>query len=168
MSEVIRTERLVMRRAAREDVAPLHRLMSHPEAMRYWSTPAHETLERTEAWLASMMDAPADAADDFIVTLDGALIGKLGCWRLPEVGFLFDPVTWGHGYAAEAMLAFIDRRRSLGSTQLTADVDPRNQSSIRLLERVGFRESGRAARTWNVGGVWCDSIYYRLALEGAP
>ena len=53
------------------------------------------------------------APDTGVVTLDGALIGKLGCWRLPEIGFLFDPAQWGRGYAAEAMTAFIARRRAL-------------------------------------------------------
>ena len=60
--------------------------------------------------------------------------------------------------------AFIDRRRHLGSVELTADVDPRNLTSIRLLERHGFMEVGRAKGTWQVGEELCDSIYYRLEL----
>ena len=47
--------------------------------------------------MASMVeDDPADR-DDFIVTLDGELIGKLGAWRLPEFGFLIDPGALGKG-----------------------------------------------------------------------
>lgn len=99
------------------------------------------------------------------MTLDGVLIGKLGCWRLPDVGFLFDPSTWGCGYAGEAMTAFIERRRALGSTELTADVDPGNHPSLRLLTRCGFKETHRGQRTWNIGGQWHDSVYLRLDLS---
>jgi RimJ/RimL family protein N-acetyltransferase len=89
----------------------------------------------------------------------------MGAWKLPEFGFLIDPVHWGKGYASEALAAFIDRRRALGSTELTADVDPRNTASIRLLEQAGFVETHRAAGTWQVGDELCDSIYFRLILS---
>ena len=142
----------------------MHRIMSDPVAMRYWSTPPHPCLAETEQWIASMLEDDPSARDDFIVTLDGELIGKLGAWRLPEFGFLIDRAQWGKGYASEALTAFIERRRNLGSTELTADVDPRNLSSIRLLERHGFVETGRAKGVWQVGDELCDSVYYRLAL----
>ena len=164
MESVIRTERLVLRRAVMDDTADMHRLMSNPVAMRYWSTLPHDRLDQTEAWMRSMVDAPADDSDDFIVTLDGELIGKLGAWRLPEVGFLLDPRVWGCGFATEAMKAFIDRRRFLGSDYLTADVDPRNRQSLQLLDRCGFVETGRRNAAWKLGEEWCDSVDLRLQL----
>ena len=164
MSEEIRTERLILRRALQEDSPAMHRIMRDPVAMRYWSTPPHATLADTERWMASMIEADPGTSDDFIVTLEGRLIGKLGAWKLPEIGFLIDPEEWGKGLAAEAMLAFVDRRRRLGSTELTADVDPRNSASLRLLQRCGFEETHRAQRTWQVGEEWCDSVYLRLVL----
>jgi len=111
-----------------------------------------------------MVEADPSVGDDFLVTLGGDVIGKFGAWKLPEFGFLLDPAHWGKGYASEAMMAFIEHRRSLGATELTADVDPRNLSSIRLLERHGFVETGRATGTWQVGEELCDSIYFRLEM----
>lgn len=163
-SDEIRTERLLLRRAAMSDTVAMHRIMSDPVAMRYWSTPPHTELDQTERWMESMVEADPAASDDFIITLDGVLIGKLGAWKLPEVGFLIDPAHWGKGYALEAMTAFIERRRALGAIELTADVDPRNAASIRLLERSGFAETGRAAGTWQVGDELCDSVYFRLVI----
>ena len=165
MSDENRTERLLLRRACNEDAAAMHAIMSHTMAMRFWSTPPHAELADTERWMRSMVDADPSTSDDFIVTLDGQLIGKLGAWRLPEVGFLIDPAHWGNGYAGEALAAFIERRRRLGSVELTADVDPRNRSSIRLLEGAGFVETGRATGTWQVGDELCDSVYFRLDLK---
>jgi len=164
MVDEIRTQRLLLRRASYEDAKPMHRIMSNPVAMRYWSNPPHAKMEETERWMASMVVANPAESDDFIVTLDGELIGKLGTWKIPEIGFLIDPQHWGNGYASEAMAAFIERRRDLGSSELIADVDPRNLSSILLLARHGFLETGRASGTWQVGDDLCDSIYYRLEL----
>jgi RimJ/RimL family protein N-acetyltransferase len=164
MTAEIRTERLLLRRFAMDDVEAMHRIMSNAAAMRYWSSLPHETIEQTRDWVRSEVEAPAGESDDFVVTLDGALIGKLGCWKLPEIGFLFDPAHWGKGYASEAMTAFVDRRRSLGSVELTADVDPRNAASLRLLERSGFVETHRAERTWQIGEDRLDSVYLKLDL----
>ena len=138
--------------------------MSDPQAMRYWSTPPHATLAQTEAWLASMIHVDPAASDDFLVTLGGVVIGKLGAWTLPEIGFLIDRAEWGKGFASEALAAFIARRRALGSPELTADVDPRNAASLKLLRRHGFTETGRASGTWTVGDELCDSVYLRLTL----
>lgn len=164
MSDEIRTDRLLLRRACADDVVAMHGIMSDAQAMRYWSTPPHNGVDDTARWMASMIDVDPATSDDFIVTLEGKLIGKLGAWKLPEIGFLLHPRCWGMGYASEALAAFIKRRRLLGSTELTADVDPRNEGSLRLLARHGFIETGRAAGTWQVGDELCDSIYFRLAL----
>lgn len=91
MAEQILTARLVMRRFRLDDTPAMHQIMTNPVAMRFRSTLPHENLEQTQAWVHSEAEAPPELSDDFVVTLDGALIGKLGCWRLPEIGFLFEP-----------------------------------------------------------------------------
>ena len=158
MADELRTDRLLLRRAVATDVDAMHRIMSNPVAMRYWSTPPHVDVGETAKWLASMIDAEPSESDDFIVTLDGTVIGKLGAWKLPEIGFLIAPDFWGRSIASEAMAAFIDRRRRLGSTELKADVDPRNAASLRLLKLHGFVETGIAAGTRQVVDELCDSI----------
>ena len=164
MADEIRTERLVLRRARHDDAPAMHGIMSDARAMRYWSSLPHATLGDTERWIDSMVNVDPAISDDYIVELDGRLIGKLGAWKLPEVGFLIAPEHWGKGYAGEAFAAFIARRRRLGSRELTADVDPRNLASIGLLQRHGFVETGRAAATWQIGDETCDSVYFTLTL----
>lgn len=164
MIEEIRTERLLLRRAQPDDAAAMHAIMSDVLAMRYWSTAPHREFAETERWIESMIDGDSRKSDDFIVTLEGVVIGKLGAWKLPEFGFLIDRGQWGKGYASEALKAFIAHRRSLGATELRADVDPRNLASLKLLGRHGFIETGRASATWRVGDEMCDSIYLKLSL----
>ena len=161
----IRTARLVLRRARMDDLPEIYALLSNPVGMRYWSTPPHTAIAQSEAWLRSMVEADPAVSDDFIIEKDGTAIGKLGCFTLPEIGFHLASAHWGQGYASEAMAAYLDRRRGIGKPQiLTADVDPRNGASLRLLERHGFVETGRASGTWQVGDELCDSVYLGLRL----
>lgn len=162
MLDEIRTERLVLRRARPGDLDALHAMMSDAETMRYWSTPPHDDLTQTRDWLDSMIAVDMAISDDFIVEKDGETIGKLGTWRLPEVGYLIGRPYWGRGYATEAMAAFVAYAFAHRTDHLIADVDPRNTASLALLSRTGFRVTGRAERTWCVGGEWCDSVYLRM------
>lgn len=161
----IRTDRLMLRRASMDDLAAIHGILSDTQAMRYWSTAPHREVGETQSWLQSMVDADPAESDDFVIERDGEVIGKLGCWKLPEVGFILSSAVWGQGFASEAMGAFLERRRAIADPKrLIADVDPRNSASLRLLTRHDFVETGRAERTWHVGGEWCDSVYLELAL----
>ena len=135
--------------------------------MRYWSTPPHRTIEDTRAWVTNMVAASPAESDDYVMELDGRVIGKAGCWRLPEIGYILHPDQWGRGYAREAMTAVIAHlfaTRELD--RITADVDPRNAASIGLLLRLGFTETHRAKGTWQVGDELCDSVYFALPRPG--
>jgi RimJ/RimL family protein N-acetyltransferase len=158
-----RTERLLLRPAKADDLEPLHAILSHPRAMAYWSSPPHESIDQTRDWLSSMIAIDAAEGEDFIVEHDGKLVGKAGLWRFPEIGFIFHPDHWGRGFAREALAFVLDRAfGSHGLPKVDADVDPRNAASLKLLEELGFRETGRKERTWLVGGQWCDSVYLEL------
>jgi [ribosomal protein S5]-alanine N-acetyltransferase len=163
---MIKTERLLLRRATWDDLAAVHRLFSNPAAMRYWSRPEHETLDETRKWLRHLVE-PAPDSVDFLIEKDGEVIGKAGAWQLPEVGFLLHPDHWGQGLAHEAMQAVIAHLFATTDTPiLTAEVDPRNAASLRLLARLGFVETGRAERTLLWRDEWCDSVYLTLQRPG--
>lgn len=162
MSE-IRTARLTLRRARIEDLDAVHAILGNAQATRFWSTPPHATIEESRLWLQSMIDAPAEASDDYLVEFEGRVIGKAGCWRLPEIGFILHPDFWGRGLAREALDAVIARVfSSFPVDALTADVDPRNAASLALLKSLGFVETGRAKGTWQLGEELCDSVYLAL------
>ncbi|WP_372840063.1 GNAT family N-acetyltransferase, partial [Phaeovulum sp.] len=153
--------RLVLRRAQASDLEALHRVFGEPRAMRYWSRPAHENLAQTEATLAAMQRA--EASDEFVVEHDGAVIGKVGAWRLPEIGFILHPDHWGKGLAREALSAVIDHLFACHPiAALTADADPRNARCLHLLGALGFSETHREERTVQWGDEWCDSVWLAL------
>jgi len=164
---LIRTERLLLRRARPDDVEAFHAIMRDPRAMRYWSTPPHATLDETREWVAKVIESRPEESDDYVVELDGQVIGKAGCWRVPEIGYILHPDHWGKGYAREAMTAVIAHIFATRDVaKITADVDPRNTASIGLLLRLGFTETHRAKGTWQVGDELCDSVYFALPRNG--
>ncbi|AGT09900.1 GNAT family N-acetyltransferase [Paracoccus aminophilus] len=159
----IRTDRLVLRPARKGDLAAIHAILSDPRAMAYWSTLPHESLDQSRDWLEGMLHIPADQGEDYVVELHGRVIGKAGLYRFPEIGFIFAPDVWGQGYAREALGALIARAFGpLGQDHIIADVDPRNAACLGLLTRLGFHETGRAEKTWQIGESWSDSVYLRL------
>lgn len=159
----IRTRRLVLREAQASDVDALHEIMRQPRAMAYWSTPPHATRDVTAEWLSNMIAIDPKEGEDFIIELEGRVIGKAGLHRFPDIGYLIDPEFWGRGYGREAVSAVVARAFAHhGLTRIQADVDPRNTASIRLLERLGFVETHRQEKTWLVGEEWCDSVYLAL------
>lgn len=158
---MIRTKRLLLRPAMPSDVAPLHDIFSDPKAMRYWSCLPHD-LDQTQAFVDGMISADPAASLERVVVYNHQVIGRVGLWRIAEIGFIFHPRYWGLGLAREAVGALVDAvfARFPGIDRIDADIDPRNAGSERLLLSLGFVETGRAANTLKLGEEWCDSTYF--------
>jgi RimJ/RimL family protein N-acetyltransferase len=164
-TDTIQTERLLLRRMTHADTAAMHAILSDPEVMQFWSTLPHLTLAETEAWVEKGVQAAQnDTSDDFVVTHNGAVVGKAGLWEGAELGMLFARSTWGTGIAAEAVAAVIERARERGVMAIVADVDPRNVRALKFLERFGFIRTHEAKNTFKLGDVWADSVYLSLLL----
>ncbi len=160
----LKTSRLLLRRARPDDLDAIHAIMADVETMRYWSTPPHTSREETGRWLEAMLSADPAGNDEFVLEHEGVVIGKLGAWRLPEIGFFLRRDHWGQGFASEALDGFVRYMASQGVGHLTADVDPLNRACLDLLTKAGFRETGRASGTFRLGERLCDSVYLRLDL----
>jgi RimJ/RimL family protein N-acetyltransferase len=86
----------------------------------------------------------------------GSFVGELGfgdfkrdlqpSFRgLPEMGWIFSPAVHGKGYAAEAVrVALAWGNQRFAPTRPVCLIAPENEPSIRLAEKTGFREFGRA------------------------
>ena len=159
----IETERLLLRRATMDDLGAFHLILSDPQATTFWSTPPHSDVEQSREWLQSMVDIMPGEGEDFVVEHQGSVIGKVGFFRFPEIGFIFHPRTWGRGFAEEALRPVLKRAFHVHRLEaVEADVDPKNAASLRLLAKLGFIEISRRERTWFIGDQWCDSVDLRL------
>ncbi len=157
------TERLILRAAKQGDLMDLYAIFSDPRAMRYWSTPPHDSPARTQENLDRLIASAARTLTYFVIEMDGRVIGTVGMHKADEVGFLLHPDYWRQGIVTEAMTAIIPYLFAVTDhAQLTADADPRNAASVGLLQSLGFRETHRAERTFCINGAWSDSVYFAL------
>ncbi|WP_164658973.1 GNAT family N-acetyltransferase [Tropicibacter sp. Alg240-R139] len=155
----------MLRPARADDLNDLHDIFSDPVAMRFWDRPAYDDLNTTAAFLARLMKQDPARSYDLVVEHQDRCIGKAGMWRRPEIGYILHPAYWRQGLAFEALSAFLPHafRRFDTEPVVTAECDPRNVASGRLLTRLGFRRTRQEKANFHYGGIeWCDTDYYEL------
>ena len=168
--------RVRLRRFAESDAAALFGMHSHPEVMRYWSRPAmSDPAEADELIRRILEDYETGASLPLVIERirDGAFVG--GCTlhhfheasRRAEIGYSLDRAYWGQGYMHEALQALVSHAfERLDLNRLEADIDPRNISSAKTLERLGFVKEGHLRERWIVNGEVSDTSLYGLLRSG--
>jgi RimJ/RimL family protein N-acetyltransferase len=172
----IRTERLTLRPVEPGDVDAMHAYKSQPDVVRYVP---HGPLSRDEVveWIATR--ARTDLTDEgqalplaVIERESGQMIGDVVLfWRSKEhqrgeIGYILDPRSGGHGYAAEAARALLRFGfEEIGLHRITAVLDARNDASARLLERIGMRREAHHLQDDWFKGEWSDTYIYAMLAE---
>ncbi|MDC8013836.1 GNAT family N-acetyltransferase [Tahibacter soli] len=169
---VVTTPRLVLRHIARDDLDAVYAFHGDPRAMRYWSFPAWTDRAQADAWFdeRGTLGHSREHYPWGVERRDEeGLIGALTLFQIDrvqrrcEVGYIFNPAHWGRGYAAEALRAALAHAFDvLELARVEADIDPRNDASCRLVEKIGFRREGVLRERWRVNGEVCDSAIYGL------
>jgi [ribosomal protein S5]-alanine N-acetyltransferase len=169
---VLPTARLILRPLVPGDAPAVYAMHADPVTLRYWSTPPWSDPALADELIAR--DLAAMAAGDYIRLglerqSDGRLIGlcTLFAFYLPsrrcEIGYILHRDTWGQGYMHEALLALLDYGFGvLDLNRVEADIDPRNTSSRRTLDRLGFVAEGLLRERWIVSGEACDTALLGL------
>jgi len=175
---ILSTERLVLRETAERDLHSIFEMESDPIAMRYWSKlPLRELDEARETLEQAMRGFPERAWLRWSITRreDDAMLGHVSLFsfseqnRRAEIGYGLLRRYWGQGFMHEALSAVIDYAFSaLGLRRLEADVDPRNEASLRALERLGFHREGLLRERWQVGEEISDSVLLGLLAAEWP
>jgi len=96
------------------------------------------------------------------------LIGDLGVHfledgRQVEIGFTLEPASQGKGLGTEAvvgLLGYLFGR--LDKHRVFASVDPRNASSVRLLQRVGMQQEAHFRESLRFKGEWADDVVFAV------
>jgi RimJ/RimL family protein N-acetyltransferase len=167
-----RTERLLLRPGWREDARALFAAFAHAPIVRNLaSAPWPYLPEHAEAWLAAERD-PADLSALVFLRRDGppVLVGGIGVHEGPdggpELGYWIARPFHGRGFATEAGRAMIDAARDgKRLTRLRAGHFLDNPASGRVLEKLGFRATGRIVPRWSAGrGEEVPSRLFELTL----
>ena len=164
--------RIRLRWLTQADVPALFAIFGDPDVTRYWATPALRDEDAAAELLAEIHEnvrirkgfqwGIARLTDDRVIgttTLYAPDFTNQRC----EIGFALARECWGKGYASEALrLVLAYAFDVLGFRRIEADVDPRNSSSLRALERLGFVREGYLRERYNVNGEIQDSVYLGL------
>ena len=142
------------------------------ETALYLARPALASLAEAEAMIARCLAGYASGESvNFVIEriADGEFIGMCLLFhfeqpsRRAEIGYTIARTHWSKGYATEAVRGLVEYGfDTLDLNRVEADIDPRNESSARLLERVGFRREGHLRERWIVKGEVSDTIFYGL------
>jgi RimJ/RimL family protein N-acetyltransferase len=170
-------ERITLRDFVPADEGPLHAFASDPEVTRF-TTWGPNTPTETRAFLrGALAEAASERRNRYALAVVDSSSGLLlGSAELSvesrqhlrgELGWVFDPVQWGRGYATEATrvlmrFGFDD----LGLHRIAATCHPDNAASARVLEKAGMTFEGRLRGHMRVRGGWRDSLLY--AVVAAP
>jgi RimJ/RimL family protein N-acetyltransferase len=169
------TQRLTIRRAVAED-ADATLAFRRQEGVARWLTELPSDPDRYRSAFAD----PERLAITLIIEYDGQVVGDLmvrvedawtqkeaepdGKGRQAELGWVLDPAHTGHGYATEAVRELLRMCfDELGMHRVVATCFTENQSSWRLMERVGLRRELHArADALHRTGHWMDTYGYAL------
>lgn len=144
----LQTERLVIRQLTGDDAPFILTLLNEPSFLRYIGDKNVRTLEDARQYIRT---GPAASYERHgfglcLVQLKDTLtpVGMCGLLKrddlpAPDIGFAFVPDFWNKGLAFEAANAVLnDARERLKLTRVLAIVNPDNDASIKLLQKLGL------------------------------
>ncbi len=174
-SEILPTiggERICLRWLNDDDVNAIFSIFSDPQVMKYWSSLPLEDTNAAQDLLADIRDGfEKQTLFQWGISryIDDAVIGTCTLYHLDtknrraEIGYALGSSYWSNGYMQEALTLLLNYCfHNLSLHRLEADIDPKNTSSIKLVEGLGFQKEGYLRERWLVGGGVQDSLLYGL------
>lgn len=154
-STVLETPRLLLRRQEVGDAAVWRRLWTERDPRvpphRRLDSEGRPTVEDIAATIRDHRDQPGPGLLTVERKEEGDVIGYCGLVFTgkgegdePELAFELLRDVHNHGYATEAGEAVIEWAAGAGHRRLWATVWDWNVASLRALEKLGFRDSGRS------------------------
>lgn len=178
----LHTERLTLRSATALDAEATWKYR-RLESVNEWLTGCPPDLDGYR----KLFTEPTRLATTVVVTLghDGAaptigdfMLRRVDAWAQLEVadqahnmqaelGWVLDPDQIGHGYATEAVRGLLRYCfQDLGVRRVTANCFLDNDTSLRLMQRVGMRRELHALReSLHRSGRWLDTVGYAILKE---
>ena len=175
MSIELFTSRLAVRSIQKAHIAEVFAYRQDGEMNAYqgWIP---ETMQAAEEFLIEGTCAEVNIPDTWhqLVILEKAskkVIGDVGIHFIAdsdnvEIGCTLHKQFQGMGYANEALKAVVNYVFSdLNKNKIKGSVDPRNLSSISMLEKLGFKKEAHVKDAFLLRGEYVDDVIYGLLQE---
>ncbi len=146
--KVLETERLLLRWLNEDDAEFIMELVNEPSWLRFIGDRNVKNLDDARAYIAKGPAAMYVRAGFGLYLVerkaDGVPLGMCGLIKRDnladvDIGFAFLPRYWGLGYAFESAAAVLALgRQQFGLKRIVAITSVDNESSIKLLQRIGL------------------------------
>ena len=121
-------------------------------------------------------EARAGRALPFVVTYEGALVGQVtvggvtrGSLCSAHIGYWVDARVAGRGVIPTAVALVTDHCFGpVGLHRIEVNIRPENAASLRVVEKLGFRDEGLRERLLHIDGAWRDHRSFALTAEDVP
>jgi RimJ/RimL family protein N-acetyltransferase len=171
VSEIeMQTERLTLRRIDISDAEALFSYRSDPAIYKYHSFQPKEINEVKEFIRKCSKDINVEGTwFQFGVYRENKLIGDIGLHFLEpqnaqvEIGYTISKNEQRKGYGKESVLHVLRYLfDNLKKHRVIACLDPNNETSIRLLEKINFRKEGCFRKSVLIENKWEDNAVYAM------
>ena len=169
---VIKTERLVLRQMLENDAEALFELRSDPVMMQYFDRPLMASMEEALQFVTTTKQLFSENNGlQWAITLadNPQMIGTISFWKIDkahhrgEVGYMLGAAHQHKGLMQEALAAVLDYGfRTLRLHTVEANVNPANEASIKLLEKIGFVREAYFRENYYFEGKFLDTGIYSL------
>jgi len=168
----LETERLLLRKITPADEGDVFACASNPEVPIFMSWEAHQSLEDTRAYLATVFERYENHAPGpwgIVHKDDAKLIGSCGYYdwqrnhNRAEIGYVLSRSYWGQGYMAEAVRELIAFGfREMGLNRIYAMCNVPNIGSARVMEKAGMQFEGVLRQSFFEKGQYVDVKVYSI------
>jgi RimJ/RimL family protein N-acetyltransferase len=151
-TEVVRTDRLVLRPHRDDDVDPITAACQSPDLQRWLTAlPSPYTRDDAVAFVRDISTGGRARGTDLscAIEADGELVGTCGLHHLPssgrlgpEIGYWIAPTARRRGYAAEAARGLATWALGHGAPRVHLYTDVANAASQAVARRAGFTDEG--------------------------
>lgn len=172
-TQTIETDRLILRKAVREDAQPMFRnWASDPEVTKFLTWPAHGSIAVSEMVIGSwLQEYEKENYYQWMIELKelGQPIGSISAVRQrddigeAEIGYCIGKNWWHKGIMAEALTAVIEYLfTEVGMNRIAAKHDPNNPNSGRVMRKCGMKYEGTAHGSDRNNLGICDADHYAI------
>jgi ribosomal-protein-alanine N-acetyltransferase len=112
----------------------------------------------------------------FVVTYDGVLVGQVtvggitwGSLCSAHIGYWVDQRVAGRGVMPTAVALVTDHCFGpVGLHRVEVNIRPENSASLRVVQKLGFREEGTRSAFLHIAGAWRDHRSFALTADEVP
>lgn len=166
------TERLNLRRVTNEDAEEVFFLRSDKRMLQFLDRDPAKSVDEAIQWIRLINEAiDNDQYIAWAIALknETKLIGTITFWNIKkehfraEIGYALHGRYQGEGLMQEAITAVLDYGfKIMKLHSVEANVNPANESSIKLLERNNFIREAYHKENYYYNGQFLDSAIYSL------